>query len=321
MKILNIHRLILSLSAILVFVFIQSGFLVSASAGASESEPVADRCGPQSPCQIKGHTESDYVLSFPENWDGKKPLIPFVFFHGHGGAAQQIARGGGLVKRLKNTDYLLIVPNGPFFNFNDRRVRGWAARKIRREERLLHPGLANRREIALTEAVLRQVKDMVPLKSEKLVISGFSSGGSMAWYFACYSKQPVDAVIAIAGGLRRPLPQGLVMNQGQLWRTCPVGPRKLLHIHGFSDSQVPLEGRGIRAWHQGDVHEGLSVMRKTNSCQSKPATVNTRSPLWCRTWNDCTSGKPLRFCLHSGGHGIPKGWLKETFNWIEQNGS
>ena len=154
---------------------------------------------------------------------------------------------------------------------------------------------------------------------ENTVISGFSSGGSMAWFFSCYSKVPLAGVVAVAGGLRRPLPpspKGGSQDVETVSTTCPGGPRKLIHIHGFSDRQVPLEGRGIRSWHQGDVFEGLSVQRQTNQCGSRPDKISTDGPFWCRQWTRCASSKPIRLCLHAGGHGMPKNWLSESLNWL-----
>ncbi len=141
----------------------------------------------------------------------------------------------------------------------------------------------------------------------------------MAWFFGCYSSVPVAAIVSVAGGLRRPLPQtGIAQADGSTAIACPGGPRKLLHIHGFADRQVPLEVRGIRAWHQGDVFEGLSVQRHTNQCKSRPDRIETQGAFWCRTWDGCGSGKAISFCLHAGGHGMPAGWLEQTLRWASK---
>jgi polyhydroxybutyrate depolymerase len=165
--------------------------------------------------------------------------------------------------------------------------------------------------------VLQHAAVHFELDLSQTVISGFSSGGSMAWYFSCYSKSPLAGILAVAGGLRRPLPtvQG-VAKDGPSVRACPAGPRKIIHIHGYTDRQVPLEGRDIRHWHQGSVFESLSLQRMTNQCASRPDKVSAGEAYWCREWNRCSSGKPIRLCLHAGGHGMPKNWLAEGLDWL-----
>ena len=84
----------------------------------------------------------------------------------------------------------------------------------------------------------------------------------MAWYFSCYSTMKLAGVYAVSGALRRPLPQpGVKQADGSIATTYPGGARKLIHLHGYADRTVPLEGRGIGNWHQGDVFEGLAVRR------------------------------------------------------------
>lgn len=258
-------------------------------------------CGLSEPCSIAGPDAGTYHLAFPDDWDGRRPLKPFVFFHGHGGSGVNEIRNRLLVTSLTRHDYLFVAPDGPMFNFRGTDRRGWAARLEGATPR------GKRDDIKFVEAVLADVARRVPLSPAQTVVSGFSSGGSMAWYFSCYSKLPLAGVVAIAGGLRRPLPAGGVRQEdGSIATQCPGGPRTVLHIHGFSDRQVPLEGRGIRAWHQGDVFEGLAVQRSTNRCDSRPDAMVAKGEFWCRTWNTCQSGKPVRFCLHAGGHGFPK---------------
>lgn len=270
-------------------------------------------CSLAAPCAITGKEAGTYYLAFPQNWDGKSKLKALVFFHGHGGSGGRVLRNAGLIQPLTQRGYVVVAPDGAEFNFRNRPIRGWAARRESSPR-------AGRSDIRFTEQVIADVARRIPIDAGKTIVSGFSSGGSMAWYFSCYSKMPLAGVIPIAGGLRRPLPAGGTRSaDGALTATCPGGPRKVLHIHGYSDRQVPLEGRAIRAWHQGDVFAGLAIQRKTNKCGSRPDQIDTASPIWCRSWNRCESGKAIRFCLHSGGHIVPKGWPEDGLGWINQS--
>lgn len=267
---------------------------------AAASEPTA--CTPDERCTIGGVEEAKgggaYRFVLPDSWDGQSPLKAFMFFHGHNGSGAGIVRNKRLVKTLGKAGYALLAPDGTYFKrFN---ARGWAARK--RTE-------GARNDISFVEDTLRDFASRYPLNEKETVVTGFSSGGSMALYFGCYSTTPLKAVVTVAGGLRRPLPV-----DGK----CPGGVRNILHFHGFSDGQVPLEGRGIRSWHQGDVFEGLAVQRNTNQCRSNPDKIEIDGQLWCRSWTKkaCASGYAVQLCLHKGGHGLPSGWLDRALAWI-----
>ena len=269
-------------------------------------------CTSGNPCQLVGENGGTYHLTFPDGWDGKRKLRPFVFFHGHNGSGKGVARNKSLTKKLGASGYLLVAPDGPMFRNGGRNSRGWAARPEGKSPR------GKRNDITFVERVLDDVNRRVPTVAKSTILSGFSSGGSMAWYVGCYSKRDYAAIAAVAGGLRRPLPPKYGTDEtGADLRKCPGGPRKMLHIHGFTDGQVPLEGRGIREWHQGDVFEGLSVQRTTNQCGSKPTKIEAKGKFWCRDWSGCGSGQSVRFCLHSGGHGMPSGWLNQTLKWTK----
>lgn len=268
-------------------------------------------CGLTSPCSISGPDGGSYYLAFPPAWNSEDALKPFVFFHGHGGSGASEMKNKWLIGAVTSRGYLFVAPNGPMFRFRGRSVRGWAARPEGKNPR------GKRNDIAFVEGVLAEIAKRFPVKLTQTIVSGFSSGGSMAWYFGCYSKVAIAGLLPVAGGLRRPLPSGgKKQPDGSIAITCPGGPRKIVHIHGFADRQVPLEGRGIRSWHQGDVFEGLAVQRHTNQCGSRPDAITSKGPLWCRTWNACASGKSVQFCLHAGGHWMPKDWFEHGLNWL-----
>lgn len=284
---------------------------------ASAVLPVQSRerpCGPDSPCTISGVHGGTYYLAFPPDWNGKERLKLLVFFHGHTGSGAAEMKNKWLVGAVTKRGYLFIAPDGPLFRFRGRQVRGWAARPEGTTPR------DARDDITFVESVLADVATRVPVAPGKTIVSGYSSGGSMVWYFGCYSKIPLAGLLPVAGGLRRPLPRGGKKQAGLSTAiSCPGGPQKLVHIHGFSDRQVPLEGRAIRSWHQGDVFEGLAIQRHTNQCGSRPDLITARGSLWCRTWNNCASGKPVRLCLHAGGHWMPKGGFEQQLDWLTRN--
>lgn len=239
-----------------------------------------DPCGPEAACAIEG---GDYHLRLPPGWDGLTPLPAVVFFHGHRSSGATIFRSSGLRQTFLDNGYLVIGPNGAA---RPDGARAWPAR----------PGAGTRDDVAFTLAVLDDVAARLPVDRARIFATGFSAGGSMAWMMGCYAGERFAGVASVAGALRRPTPEA-----------CPGGPVPLLQIHGFADRQVPLEGRAIGNWHQGDVFESLGLIRTANGCGSRPDAITVEAPYRCRDWTGC-DGAPVRLCLHDGGHGLPKGW-------------
>lgn len=246
-------------------------------------------CAEASPCTV---SEGDYLLSFPPDWDGTTPLPAVMFFHGHNASAKSTVRSGGLHDSFVARGYLLIAPNGAQRASG---VRSFPAR----------PDFGGGRDdVAFALRILDDVAARVPLDTSRVTVSGFSAGGSMAWMMGCYAGSRFDAVISVAGALRRPNPVD-----------CADPSPRGLQVHGFADPQVPFEGRAIRDWHQGDVHETLALMRRAIGCRSNPTKIQVGT--WrSRVWGDCEGGD-LAYLEHDGKHGLPRGWSDIARVWLE----
>ncbi|MEP3276260.1 MAG: PHB depolymerase family esterase [Stappiaceae bacterium] len=251
-------------------------------------------CGADTPCTIDG---GEYYLMFPPDWDGDSPLPAMIYYHGHRSSGASVFRAGSLKEDFSKNGYLIIAPNGAKRPGSD--VRAWPARPAKGDQR---------DDVAFSLAVIDDVSSKVPLDNNRLYASGFSAGGSMAWMMACYAGDRFAGFASVAGALRRPNPEQI----------CPGGPVKLLQVHGFADKQVPFEGRGIRDWHQGDLHESFSLMRATNQCRSNPDEIDVGEKFRCRTWGQSCENGALRMCIHDGGHGLPKGWTGLAREWFEK---
>ena len=262
------------------------GFMLAAAAALAAKAETP--CAVEAPCAAG---EGEYALVFPDGWDGKTALKPILFYHGHNSSMKSTARSRGLRDSFVANGYLLIAPNG---NPNAGGIRRWPAR----------PDAEWRDDMAFTLAVLDDVAARAPLAGEP-VVSGFSAGGSMAWMMGCYHGDRFAAVVSVAGALRRPNPE-----------ICPRPAPRAFHLHGFKDPQVPFEGRGIRDWHQGDVHETLSLFRRSNACRSNPNAIEIGERFRSRRWTTCRNGD-LAYVEHDGAHGLPKGWTEVARIWLE----
>ena len=90
-----------------------------------------------------------------------------------------------------------------------------------------------------------------------------------------------------------------------------------MQVHGFSDAQVPFEGRGIGAWHQGSLWDILDRARDANGCRSNPDRIETEDDFRTRIWDSSCTGAPVRLDIHDGGHGLPQGWTGRARAFLE----
>lgn len=251
----------------------------------------ADPCGPDAPCQV---AEGSYHVMLPEGWEEASALPAVVFFHGHNATGAMIFRSAGLKQDFVARGYVVVAPNGTLIE--GRKSRRWAGRMG-----------AGRDDVAFTHAVLADVAQRFGVDPARQYAAGFSAGGSMVWLLACRSAETFSGYVSLSGALRQPNDTS----------DCPNAPVRFLHIHGFADTQVPLEGRAIRDWHQGSVWDSLALARKAGQCRSNPDRIRFSTDYRCRHWDASCADGAVRLCLRNGGHGMPRGWTDMARDWFE----
>jgi polyhydroxybutyrate depolymerase len=166
-----------------------------------------------------------------------------------------------------------------------------------------------RDDIAFLSAVLDDASTRFGVDRSRVLMTGFSRGGSMAWDIACHAPGTVRAYAPVAGAFWEPRPE-----------TCK-GPVDMFHTHGWTDRVVPLEGRSVgqNQFTQGDTFASLAILRGVLGCDPHMpdvTTVERDGDLWLRSWEKCPMGR-IDLMLHPGGHGIPPGWLARVLDWFE----
>jgi len=227
------------------------------------------------------------------------PYPVLLFFHGGGqSGAMVLQRNAGWLQEFTRRGYLVVLPNGlkrPDSRFGP----GWS---FHPERPAMRDEAAFAREL-IADAAARHRGD-----PDRVLMSGYSIGGSLTWYLACQDAKIARGFAPVAGGFWRPLPAG-----------CSV-PVDLLHTHGWTDQTVPLAGRPLRSGeiYQGDIHAGLAIWRAVNGCHKLRADrFDTQGYFWHRVWDDCDAPQKLEFALHPGGHHVPDGWAAIAIDWFE----
>ncbi len=242
------------------------------------------------PCAIAGGT---YHIALPEGGE-RHPAV--VFLHGYGGSGEGVLRLEGMVGALLDRGYAVIAPDGQPREGRD--GRSWD----------FHPDRPRTRDdIAFLAAVADDAAARFGLSRDRMMLAGFSIGGSMTSYLACSTPDAFAAYAPVAGSFWQSLPE-----------SC-AGPVRLLHVHGWTDQTVPLEGRVIgENFVQGDVFDALALWRGTDGCeQNQPDSFASVDIFQIRSWTTCLPGAGLDFALHPGGHSIPRGWSMLALDWFE----
>ncbi|WP_299828593.1 PHB depolymerase family esterase [uncultured Roseobacter sp.] len=226
-----------------------------------------------------------------------------LYLHGFGGSGEGALRPKDWVNTALDRGYVLIAPDG--LPYAEGRGRGWS----------FIPGRPKLRdEPAFLQAVRDDAATRFGFAAERVILSGFSIGGSMTSYMACDVPDSFAAYAPVAGGFWRPHPTG-----------C-TGPVRLLHTHGWTDGTVPLEGRVLRgtdatdpeALVQGDIFYTLRMWREVNACnQLRADRYVTKGDFMRRAWDRCAEGSALEFALFPGGHVVPQGWAGMMLDWYE----
>jgi len=258
----------------------------------------ASACSIDTACEV---ADRAYFIATPDDADGPMPAV--LYIHGWGGSGSGALTNSGMVEGYLDRGYAVIAPNGRPRQSGG--GRSWA----------FHPRSAQQAaDVAFLQTVRDDAIARFDLDESRIILAGFSIGGSMTAYTACLAPESFAAYAPLGGNFWRPHP------------TECAGPVRMLHTHGWRDGTVPLEGRVVNrlpaddpdAFAQGDIFYALNLWRDTNGCRHlKADRFETTGPFWRRAWDRCAEGTALEFALYPGGHSIPPEWPDLVIDWFE----
>lgn len=249
----------------------------------------ARACGAETDCTLP---MGSYRLAAPPG----PPRGAVVFLHGYGGAPAGVMANGALRAALAARGYALVAPAA--LPAAPGRPAAWNSTGDPRR----------RDDAAFILSVAEDAGRRLGLARGRMLLAGFSGGGMMVWRLACRSGDAFPAYAPVAGVPWRPLPAD-----------C-AGPVRLLHMHGWTDRVVPLEGRAVAggALVQGDLFAALALMRRAAGCAGDaPDAAWLRGALMLRRWDSCRPGGEIMLVLHPGGHLVPPEWPALVLDWFE----
>ncbi|WP_298959053.1 PHB depolymerase family esterase [uncultured Roseibium sp.] len=248
----------------------------------------ANACGNASDCRLETGT---YRYEAPDIIGSQLPVV--VYFHGYGSSAENtIEVDRNLVNAALERGYVFLALNGMTRNFEGAK-NGWSVRDGQ------HP-LRNQADFA--RAAVQDLAGELSLDLSRVLLAGYSMGGSAVLDTACHSPQGFAGFVVLNGAMWTPLP-----------KTC-VEPVQLFQIHAFSDTVMPLEGLSYGPVSTGDVFAGLKLVREVAVDSHTPDGFAVSNEMSCRFWQDSA----VRFCLYDGDHTWPTDWMQKALDWFEQ---
>ncbi|MEM8552662.1 MAG: prolyl oligopeptidase family serine peptidase [Pseudomonadota bacterium] len=237
-----------------------------------------EACGPDTDCVIGERT---YRIALPE---GDGPFGAIVYLHGWRGTAAGVMNNGAMREMAADLKVALVAAKSG--------GEDWLIRNAPRKG-FVH----DRRETAYFDALVDEITTKFPIDGERLLATGFSAGGMMTWTLACRMPERFAGFLPVAGTFWAPLPDD-----------CGFGDAPLIHIHGTSDTVVPLNGRPIADTRQGEVSLALAALRARGAGEPQAQALAPPEPLRC-DGAAAPGGVWQAQCLHDGGHVIRPEWL------------
>ncbi len=277
----------------LVLVFRKALLLACASALASVFYSAGGRaaetssCGEEMPCEIDN---GEYYIHLPKTPQAGEPLGAIFYLHGFRGKAVNAVRNESFRRMADELGVAFVAVQG---------VNGtWSFPTSPR---------SLRDEFVFFDTVLEDLSDRFGVDRDRTLLSGFSSGGFMTWYLACEDAGRFSGYAPIAGAFWEPLPD-----------TCASENPYLFHVHGTTDTVVPLAGRwlGGGQWKQGDVFESFDVWRRQNGLDKTEPEKLSDGNLTCERWQPKAGF--LELCLHDGGHNVRASWIRRAWSELSE---
>jgi polyhydroxybutyrate depolymerase len=226
-------------------------------------------------CKIAG---GSYHVAWPPGVPRDKTVPAVVALHSYKASGLGLIKSGKMVKTLLARGYAVIAPEG---------INGsWQFRG------------GGRDDVAFIRAVADDAARRGNIARNRMLLAGFSVGGSMVAYVACRSPGSFKAYAPVSGNFWKPEPT-----------TC-AGPVNYLHTHGVNDTTMPVAGRVVgKDLRQANLLESLSTLGKASGCDDTNAlSATTRQLKGCKT--------SMRLLMHPGGHSVPRFWAGTALDWF-----
>jgi poly(3-hydroxybutyrate) depolymerase len=214
-----------------------------------------------------GGQSRGFAMRLPDNYDKNKPYWLIFGFHWNGGNSKEVDTGGSNGYISAHFGLQKLSNNGAIFVAPDGLNAGWGGDNL-----------------PFVDDMVKLIEDNYCVDTTRLYANGFSYGGGMSYAIAC-ARAKVFRAVAIY--------------EGAQLSGCEGGndPIAYWQMAGTTDNTCTISmATPLR-----------DKFAKNNGCTipaSEPPRPNSISdPHICTDYTGCSSGHPLRWCVHPAGHG------------------
>lgn len=180
---------------------------------------------------IVGNRTRSVLVHVPPQAARQKKLPLVIAFHGGGGRAEATAKITGWTEKADEAGFLVALPEGVRPNENFRPLLAVNMQTWNDGSGRFYTGENEIDDVAMTKKIIQHMIQQYQADPQRVYVTGFSNGSSMAYRVAIELDEMIAAVAPIgSSGIR-------VETEG---KTLQV---PLLSIHGAEDPLNPLDGK------------------------------------------------------------------------------
>lgn len=228
-----------------------------------------------------------YIVYVPNTYDGSKPVPLLVDYHPINGSAD-MRSGSALYEDVTRNDAVIIIyPEGeesPMQNF----MGGGYARAWN-----VGPCCTDADDITFSRKFIEATRKEAYIDGTRIYATGFSMGGGMSNYVACFMADIYAAVAPAAFDLAKEVVDGVGCH--------PVRPIPIMNFRGTNDGIVKYNGGQDETVPGKPItflgaQNNFKTWAQINGCTDNPSKDSDG----CDVYNTCNGGVKVGLCVNKG---------------------
>jgi para-nitrobenzyl esterase len=240
-----------------------------------------------------GGRERHYLVHVPPGYNGQTPVPVVMMLHGGGGTSEAAAIETQWSAKADQAAFLVVFPDALPPDPAKRSSFGRNPQLWNDGSERFYAGQNEVDDVGFLSAVLDDLSVRFAVDAQRLFVTGFSNGASMAFRFGAEASTRVAAIAPVAGAC---------------WLDPLVLPRPLpmLYITGTADPLNPLAGGvprlasgrsdKVRGKPKPPVHDSILKWARAAGCPEAPASTSAAGGIHTETYGPGRDGAEV-VCL------------------------
>jgi poly(3-hydroxybutyrate) depolymerase len=222
-----------------------------------------------------GGQSRGFAMRLPDNYDKNRPYWLIFGFHWNGGTSKEVDSGGSNGYSMAHFGLQSLSKNGAIFVAPQGLGNGW--------------GNSGGQDLKLVDDMVKLIEDNYCVDTTHLFANGFSYGGGMSYAIAC-ARAKVFRAVAIY--------------EGATLSGCEGGndPIAYWQMAGLEDNVCTIGGAAPMRDKFAKNNGCTAAAQEPPRPPKGPPYLNPGGHV-CTDYSGCSSGHPLRWCVHQSGHG------------------